>query len=210
MKFSVSSSELQKVLGSISGVIPPKSTLPILENVLFELSKDKLNITATDLEISMSVSLNVKGSMDGKIAVPAKRLFETVRSLPTTDITFTADAGNNKIVMQTENGEYRLTGESSENYPSVPAFKGHDDLKMDNETLRRLISKTSFAVSADELRPAMMGILFQIKKSEIRAVATDGHRLVKLENTAFGSGTMEREVIVPAKALNLVLKSIDE
>ncbi len=209
MKFSVSSNELQKVLGVVSGVIPQKSTLPILENVLFDLSKNELTITATDLEISISVKLSVKGNSEGKIAVPAKRLFETVRSLPSTDMTFSADAGDGKIVIQTQNGEYKLSGESSDNYPTVPGFKGQDNLSVDNETIRRLISKTSFAVSSDELRPAMMGILFQIKKNGICAVATDGHRLVKFENTKFASGKMERDVIIPAKALNLVLKSIE-
>ena len=210
MKFSILSSELQKVLGNIGGVIPARSTLPILENFYFELSKDKLNITATDLDVSMTVTLKVNGFEDGKIAVPGKRLFETIRSLPETDVKFTADLGNNKIVMLTDTGEYRLTGESSENYPTIPVFKGHDELKIDSETLRRLINKTVFAVSMDELRPAMMGILFQIKQNEIRVVVTDGHRLAKLVNSSFSSGGLEKEVIIPAKALNLMVKSIDE
>jgi DNA polymerase III subunit beta len=210
MKFSVSSTELQKVIGGISGVIPPKSTLPILENVLLELSKNELVLTATDLEISMSVNLKVNGTEDGKIAVPAKRLFETVRSLPNTNITFTADLGNSKVSMLTENGEYKLTGELSENYPSVPAFKGEEELKIEKGILQRVIGKTVFAVSSDELRPAMMGIFFQMKKDGFRAVATDGHRLVKLENSKLSLGKAEREVIVPAKAMSLVLKAVED
>ena len=206
MKFSVQSSELQKVLANVGAVIPSKSTLPILENFLFEISKDKLTITATDLDTSMSVVLPVKNTQEGKIAVPAKRLSETVRSLTNTDVEFLADTESNKILMKTSNGEYKLTGEASDNYPSVPVVNGNNELKMENETLRRLITKTSFAVSTDELRPAMMGIFFQIKKKEIRAVATDGHRLVRLINSAFSSG-MEQDVIVPAKALNVVSKS---
>lgn len=207
MKFSVSSTELQKALGNVGGVIPTKSTLPILENFLFQISKEQLKITATDLDISMSVTLKVKGGQDGIIAIPAKRLFETVRSLPTTDITFSSDADSNRIVMSTNNGEYRLTGESSENYPAIPSFKGSDELELDNEVLRRLISKSVFAVSTDELRPAMMGMLFQIKGKEIRVAATDGHRLVRIIQSKFDSKKIEREFIIPAKALNLVLKS---
>lgn len=209
MKFSVQSGELQRVLAITGGVIPPKSTLPILENFLFELSKDQLKITATDLDTSLSMTLKVKGAKDGRIAIPAKRLTDTVRALPNTEVTFMADAESNKIIMVTENGEYKLTGESSENYPTAPAFKGTDELKIDEETLNRLVGKTSFAVSTDELRPAMMGILFQIKKNEIRAVATDGHRLVRFVNSAFSSHKMERDVIIPAKALNLVMKSMN-
>jgi DNA polymerase-3 subunit beta len=210
MKFSTTSNDLQRVLGSVGGVIPSKSTLPILENFLFDVTKGQLTITATDLDTSMSVSMKVKDTVEGKIAVPAKRLSETVRALPNTDVIFSAEPDNNRIIMKTSNGEYKLTGESSENYPSVAAFKGNDELKIDNETLRRLIGKTSFAVSTDELRPAMMGVLFQIKKNELRAVATDGHRLVKITNTAFTQGKIERDIIIPAKALNLVLKSFTE
>lgn len=210
MKFSVSSNELQRVLGNVGGVIPSKSTLPILENFLFDLENDKLTITATDLEISISIKLVVKGMADGKIAVPAKRVVETVRALPNTDVMFSADPGNNRITMTTGTGEYRLSGESSENYPSVPVFEGHDEISLDAETVRRFIGKTIFAVSTDELRPAMMGVLFQLKKSEIRAVATDGHRLVRLINTAVASNRIEKEVIIPAKALNLLLKAMDD
>jgi len=210
MKFSASSTELQKALGTVGGVIPTKSTLPILENYLFHLSGDKLQITATDLDISMSISLQVKGSEDGIIAIPAKRLFETIRSLPALDIDIDVNLSNNKITMLTDSGEYRLTGESSDNYPTIPSFKGSEEIEIENEFLRRLISKTVFAVSADELRPAMMGILFQIKKKETRAVATDGHRLVRLMTTNFTADKTEREIVIPSKALNLILKTANE
>jgi DNA polymerase-3 subunit beta len=208
MKFTAPCSELQKALSTIGGVIPSKSTLPILENFLFEVSKDTLKITATDLDTAMSITMKVKNGADGKLAIPAKRLTETIRSLPSADINFTANTDNNKIVMSTSNGEYKLTGESSDNYPSAPSFKGSGELTISDENLSRLIGKTSFAVSSDELRPAMMGILFQIKKNEIRTVATDGHRLVRIVNTGVATTTAEKEIIIPAKAMNLVLKSL--
>jgi DNA polymerase-3 subunit beta len=169
MRFTTSSSELQKVLGTIGGVIPSKSTLPIIENFLFEVSKDSLKISATDLDTSMVMTMKVKGGSDGKLAIPAKSLMETVRSLPNTEINFAASSDNNKILISTANGEYRLTGESSENYPTIPAFKGSVSLTMADDVLARLIHRTAFAVSADELRPAMMGILFQMKKAAASA-----------------------------------------
>jgi DNA polymerase-3 subunit beta len=210
MKFSVSSTDLQKVLGSVGSVIPSKSTLPILENFLFEVSKENLRITATDLDTSMSVTLKVKSGKDGVIAIPAKKMFETVRSLPNTDIAFSADPESNRIIMATGNGEYKLTGESSENYPSIPPFKGTEQVELDAEVLRRLIGKTSFAVSGDELRPAMTGILFQFRKNEIRAVATDGHRLVRLTKSKTQTKSIDRDVVVPARALNIVLKTLGD
>jgi DNA polymerase-3 subunit beta len=210
MKFSVPNGELQRALLKVSGVIPSKSTLPILENILFALSKNTLTITATDLEISMTVTLEVNGLEDGKIAAPARRLTETVRALPDVTVNFQADTSSNKIVMRTETGEYKLTGESSEEFPSVPEFEGEDELTIESEDFRRTINKTLFAVSTDELRPSMMGILFQIKKNELRAVSTDGHRLVRLIKKDFSSPSIQRDVIIPSKALNLVAKSAEE
>ena len=210
MRFTTSSSDLQKVLSTIGGVIPSKSTLPIIENFLFEVSKDQLKISATDLDTAMTMTMKVKGSADGKIAVPAKRLTETIRSLPNTEIIFSATLENNKILLSTKTGEYKLTGENCENYPTIPAFKGSSEMKISDDVLSRLINKTSFAVSSDELRPAMMGILFQIKKNEIRAVATDGHRLVRIVTTGVSSTNAEKDVIIPAKALNLVSRSLSD
>jgi DNA polymerase-3 subunit beta len=210
MKFSVPNSELQKALLKVGGVIPSKSTLPILENILFALSKNTLTITATDLEISMTVTLEVRGLEDGKIAVPARRLTETARALPDVTVNFQADTSSNKIVMRTEIGEYKLTGEPSEEFPSVPEFESEDEITIESEDLRRTINKTLFAVSTDELRPSMMGILFQIKKNELRAVSTDGHRLVRLVKKDFSSPKTQRDLVIPSKALNLVAKSTEE
>lgn len=210
MKFSVGSTDLLKVLTKASSVVPSRSTLPILENYLFDLTKDTLKVTATDLEISLSTSIRVKGEESGKLAVPAKRMMETVRALPNVDVEFFADMGSKKLHMKTKTGEYTLAGEASDDYPAISFPKGEEKLVLDRDVISRLVNQTSFAVSADELRPAMMGVLFQIKKDSIRTVATDGHRLVRLSNTATGSEKIERDIIIPAKALNTVTKSIEE
>lgn len=210
MKFSIASNELLKVLTKAAGVIPSKSILPILENYLLDLSKDNLKITATDLEVSLSTSLLVKGEENGKIAIPAKRVMETIRALPNLDVRFAVDVGNKKLSMKTQTGEYKLSGEGGEEYPTVPLPKGNETLVLEKEALTRLINQTSFAVSTDELRPAMMGVLFQIRKDGIRAVATDGHRLVKISNTTVRSTKLEKDIIVPAKALAIVSKSLEE
>ncbi|HLP16717.1 MAG TPA: DNA polymerase III subunit beta [Bacteroidota bacterium] len=208
MKFSAKSSDLQKALAKIIGVVPTRSTLPILENLLFDLNKNTLKVTATDLEVSMTVSIEVKGSEDGTIAIPAKRLSDTVRALPETNVTLSADVENNRITMKTENGEYALTGESSDEFPSIPQFKSEKNLEVDASALQHMISRALFAVSSDELRPAMTGVLLQIQPKEFRAVSTDGHRLVKITSTAFASPELTRDIVVPAKALTLVEKLV--
>jgi DNA polymerase-3 subunit beta len=210
MKFSIATSELQKALTKISGAVPSKSTLPILENLLFDLSKNTLKIAATDLEISMSATIEVKGGEDGKIAVPARRMMETIRALPDVQLLFTADLSSNKIKMVTDTGEYSLMGESSEEFPTIPQFKGEDKIHLNGDLLRRLLSKTIFAVSSDELRPAMTGVLLQFSGKELRVVATDGHRLVRINYTNLAQAKGKRDVIVPAKAMALVNRTLEE
>lgn len=210
MNFSVSTSEFQKFLGSISGVIPAKSTLPILENFLLELSGNLLNITATDLEVYITVTLNVESKDEGKIVIPAKRLLETVRALTDPVIKFNIDLDTFKVIMSTENGEYKLVGESSENYPSLPEFSGEKELKISSESLKRMITRAEFAVSSDELRPAMTGVLIQIRPEELCAVSTDGHRLVRYKNTAFKTKLKPTDLIIPAKALKIAVKCLEE
>lgn len=210
MKFTVETGDLLKALLRTNNVVPSKSTLPILENILFELTGNTLTVTATDLEVSMSVSISVKGNTDGKIAVPAKRLMETVRSLSETPILFTAEIANNKVKMITSTGEYKLTGEVSTEFPTIPEFKEGEHIIFENQMFRRLIQKTVFAVSGDELRPAMMGVLLQIKPQEVCAAATDGHRLVRMVTKKISGGKQTREVIIPIKALNLIAKFAED
>ena len=210
MKFTANSFELQRTLNKMAGVIPSKSTMPILENILFELSGNNLTLTATDLAISLTVVMEVKGMEDGKVAVPAKRLLDTVRSLPDTDTSFTIDTTSNKIRITTKNGEYGLIGESAKEFPVVPAFKGTGELSLENAVLRRIIYRTAFAVSTDELRPAMMGVLMQGKGAELRAVSTDGHRLVRLIHKVEKAIGLKKDIIIPAKALGIVGKTIEE
>jgi DNA polymerase III subunit beta len=210
MKFAANSTELQRTLSKLGGVIPTKSTMPILENILFELAGGVLTMTATDLVVSLTVSQKVDGKEDGKIAIPAKRLMDTMRSLPDTNASFVIDTTSNKIRIHTETGEYQLTGEPARDYPQIPPFKGHEQITIETPTLRRIIHRTVFAVSTDELRPAMMGVLFQARGDELRAASTDGHRLVRLIHKTKDSVTFKKDIIVPAKALQVLLKSVEE
>ena len=210
MKFTANNADFQRTLNKVGGVIPVRSTLPILENILFELLNNTLTLTATDMEISLTVSIQVKGSEDGSIAIPAKRLMDTIKALPeTASPKFTIDTTTNKIKITTDNGEYALTGESAKEFPAVPQFKSTGEIIIDNSSLKRIIHRTAFAVSTDELRPAMMGVLLQVKGNDMCAVSTDGHRLVKYIHKASKTGSLKRDIIIPAKALQIVNRSIE-
>lgn len=210
MKFTVNSNELQRMLNKISGVIPSKSTLPILENFLLTLSKNSLHAIATDLEISMSATVDVRGTEEGSLAVPARRVMDTIRALPDTQIVFIGDQASNKVKMVTESGEYNLVGEASKDFPATPEFKAENEIPMDGGLLAGLINRTIFSVSTDELRPAMTGVLLQLREKEVVAVATDGHRLVRVNYAGIGVAKSGKDIIIPAKALVLVAKMIED
>lgn len=209
MKFTASTSDLQRVLVKLAGVIPSKSTMPILETFLFQLANNTLSVTATDLVITSTIELDVTGSEDGTIAIPAKRFLDTMRSLPDTSASFAIDITTNKVKITTPNGEYLLTGEPAKEYPQVPPFKGSSEFVIETSALRKLIHRTTFAVSMDELRPAMMGILLQTKGTEIRAVATDGHRLSRISYVLDNAVRLNKDIIVPAKAMMILVKAIE-
>jgi DNA polymerase-3 subunit beta len=214
MKFSASSADLLKALTTVGGAVPSKSTLPILECILFEqLDETGLRLTATDLEISIVQRINVQfesnGTRDGRrTAVPAKRLLDTLRALPDVPIRMEADEEFH-VVLKTDTGEYKMIGFDGADYPALPTLESDHRIETEGAVLRRAIDKTGFAVSKDALRPAMMGIYFQIGPDEGRAVATDGHRLVKLNLDGL---TADRSVefIVPEKAMSLAGKIVSD
>jgi DNA polymerase III subunit beta len=208
MKFTVVSGELLKALSKIIGVVPAKSSMPILENILFKLNEKTLTLSSTDLELFSSVTLDVGGSEDGSITVPAKRIMDTLRALPETSLVFHADMESNKITMITETGEYNITGVSGEEFPRFPELAGDTSLTIESDTLKSIIQNTIFAVSRDELRPSLMGVLFRFGSDSLTVVSTDGHRLVKYERTQFTS-PVTADIIVPAKALAALVKLSD-
>lgn len=209
MKFTAATQDLQRALTRVNGVVPSKSTAPILENILFDLAGDRLVLTATDMDIALAVTLQVQGKEDGRIAVPARRLLDTIRSLTDASVGFAIDTTTNKVRLTTASGQYTLTGENAKEFPPVPQVKGMSDITLDTATLKRIIHRTAFAVSSDELRPAMMGVLFQAREKELRAVATDGHRLVRVVQTLDAPAGLGKDRIVPAKALHLIARVLE-
>ncbi len=212
MRFTASSADLLDALNTVRGAVPSKSTLPILECILFERDGDHLRLSATDLEIAivqrLGVQFETNGTGDGgRVAVPAKRFIDTLRALPDLPLTFAAD-GDFEITMETDKGHYKMVGHDGADYPEVPevpdAHEGDaiSPIAAEGPLLKRAIAKTSFAVSKDALRPAMMGVYFQVGPEGTRAVATDGHRLVKLMLPAITSDE-EVNFIVPEKAMKL-------
>ncbi|TYP93484.1 DNA polymerase III, beta subunit [Fodinibius salinus] len=208
MKFNISSDELVDALSAVSGAVPNKATLPILETILFESEGEQLRLTATDLEISIVESVDADIDEGGAVAIPARRLTETLRQLPDIPVAFEVDEKFN-IKFRTDKGTYKLVGEDPDEFPEIPDLDEGHTLDAGKDNILKAIDKTLFAVSNDDLRPAMMGVYFDIGPEESKFVATDGHRLVKYIKEDLTSDE-EIDFIVPEKALNLVQKALHD
>jgi DNA polymerase III subunit beta len=202
MKFIVSSSQLLKQLQHIAGVINANTVLPILEDFLFEVEKNKLNVVATDLETVMRVQLDIEAKDNGKVCIPARILMDSLKNIPDQPLTFNIDK-NFAVEITSDNGKYKVMGENPDNFPKEPAADDTTSFTMTASALITAINKTLFAVSNDDLRPAMTGVYFELNKDFIQFVATDAHRLVRYKRTDV-SCPKNDSFIVPRKPLNLL------
>lgn len=203
MKFSVSSNDLLKQLQVVNGAIGSNPVLPILEDFLFTIEGNTLNIAATDLETSITTSLEVQSSGDASVAIPAKILMDTLKALPQQPITFSVDEESFAIEITSAYGRYKLAGENGADFPQIPTADDVNTVVMPAAVLSQAINKTIFATSNDELRPAMTGVYFQVAGNTVTFVATDAHKLVRFAYDDIAESP-EADFIVPKKALNLL------
>jgi DNA polymerase-3 subunit beta len=207
MRFIVSTSTLLKQLQAVNGASSSSTVLPILENFLFEIKDGSLTISATDLQTSMTTSLPVESKEDGKVAVPSKILLETLKTLPDQPVAFSVDAQTFAIEISAGDGKYKLSGENGEDFPRIPAVENASSVSMPASVLAEAINKTIFAVSNDDLRPAMTGVYCQLSPQNITFVATDAHKLVRYRRNDTKSDAAA-SFILPKKALTLLKASL--
>jgi DNA polymerase III subunit beta len=202
MKFIVSSSQLLKQLQHIAGVINANTVLPILEDFLFEVEKNKLNVVATDLETVMRIQLDIEAKDTGKVCIPARILMDSLKNIADQPLTFNIDKSF-AVEITSDNGKYKVMGENPDNFPKEPASDDTTSFTMPASALITAINKTLFAVSNDDLRPAMTGVYFELNKDYVQFVATDAHRLVRYKRTDANAPKAD-SFIVPRKPLNLL------
>ena len=210
MKFSTSKNELQSALQKLSKATPSRSTLPILNSVLISVSENETNIKSTDLEITVIVKLPASIESVGSVAAPLQMLSNITNELPDeTRVSFDVD-GENKISISTEYGNYDIVGKPAEEFPNTPTIETENVVEVEAGVLKDIINKTVFAVSRDDLKPALTGVLFKFLNNNLVAVATDGHRLVKYERTNNENTNDFGDIIVPKKFLNLVMGGLSD
>jgi len=207
MRFIVSTSTLLKQLQAVNGASSSSTVLPILENFLFEIKDGLLTVSATDLQTSMTTSLAVESKEDGKVAIPSKILLETLKTLPDQPISFSVDDKTFAIEINAGDGKYKLSGENGEDFPKIPVVENPSSVAMPASVLAEAINKTLFAVSSDELRPAMTGVYCQLSPQHITFVATDAHKLVRYRRLDTKSESAAN-LILPKKALTLLKASL--
>ena len=205
MKFIVSSTYLLKQLQVLGGVINSSSTLPILDNFLFELQDSKLRVSASDLETTMSSTLDVESDKDGSIALPARLLLDTLKTFPEQPLTFVVE-DNNTVEISSNHGKYALAYADGKEFPKSVELDNPSITTISGDILATAISKTIFAAGNDDLRPVMSGVFFQFSTEGLTFVATDAHKLVKYTREDVKADQVA-EFIMPKKPLN-ILKGI--
>ncbi|MFV0591340.1 MAG: DNA polymerase III subunit beta [Draconibacterium sp.] len=206
MKFVVSSTDLLSHLSAISKVISSKSTMPILDNFLFQLNDSGLTITASDLESTLITSIeldNIDGT--GAVAIPAKLITDTLKEFPEQPLTFQIDKSSYLVEIFSDNGKFSIMGQDPEDFPEQPELneEGAASINVSHVVLQKGIEKTLFATADDELRPVMNGIFVELSPEYMSFVASDAHKLVRYRRID-AKAELESSFILPKKPASLL------
>ena len=206
MEIKVSKNDFLKAIALVGGVTASRNnTIPILSNFLFETDKeDSLRVVGTDLEIGISTKIPVNVVKEGSITVPAKKLHEIIREMPEGDIEISV-AKNNAVNIKSGKAFFKILGLAKEDYPKLPEFSEKNVIEMEQGVLKEGLSLTVFAISNDETRYVLNGVLISIKEGQIRFVATDGRRLAFI-NKGLQNHKLQMEMIIPAKTVQELVK----
>ena len=201
MKLTISKEQLLTGLQSVQNVVNARTTLPILNNVLLQAVEGRLRLTATDLDVTVSCSVEANVVSTGATTLPVKKISSIARELGANELEMEVD---DKHVCSVRSGPsfYKIHGLSAEEFPPLPQFKEDKKVVLPQETVRNMLKKTSFAVSTDETRYVLNGIFFSLKDHKLTMVATDGRRLALVDEEVDISESSAGDFIVPAKAVN--------
>jgi DNA polymerase III, beta subunit len=201
MNLTIAKEQIINGLQAVQNVVSTRTTLPILSNVLLRAEGDKLELTATDLDVTVSSSVEAKVKKPGASTVPVKRLFGIIRELANSEIDLEVD---DKHVCSVRSGAsfYKINGLSADEFPPLAKFKEEKKVVLPQETVGGMMKKTSFAISTDESRYVLNGIFISLKDHKMTMVATDGRRLALVDEEVDVSEKSQGEFIIPAKAVN--------
>jgi DNA polymerase-3 subunit beta len=210
MEITISKFELLRELTATQGVVERKTTIPILSNYLFEAAGDKLQLTATDLDLSLRTAASAKVKKEGACTIPARKLYDYVKLLPDADITIKL-LENHWVSIRCGRSNTKMVGMARSNFPALPVFPTAGVVKIPSAVLRSMIAKTCFAIAHEESRYTLNGALMVLKAESITMVATDGHRLAHIERAGekFDGVSGELKTLVPKKAMDELKSLLD-
>jgi DNA polymerase-3 subunit beta len=209
MKFKAEKDVLISGIQTVQNVISAKSALPILSNILIESQQDGLRLTATDLDIGISCVIPVDIQEAGAITVPAKRFSDIIKELPMDSVNITTKK-NNLVVIETELCQFKIMGLAREEFPKLPELKDKEVTKLEQVGLKQMLNLTAFAVSFDETRYILNGILFKINKNNLTLVATDGKRLAIIEKKLKQELDKDIQFIIPIKTIHELNRNLKD
>ncbi len=209
MKFKVEKSSLILAIQTVQNVITTKSALPILSNILIEAQTDTLKLTATDLDIGITCVIPVDIQEAGAITIPAKRFSDIIKEFPVEMISVSTKK-NNQVTIDSEMCQFKIMGLMKEEFPKLPEFKDQKVIKINQGVFKQMLSLTVFAVSLDESRYVLNGILFKINKGLLTLVSTDGKRLAVAERKLAVESDLEMSMIVPLKTIQELNRNLKD
>lgn len=204
MKLTITREQFQEGLVAVAASVPAKTTLPVLSNVLLEATGGGLRLSGTDLDIAVTTTVPAAVDQEGALTLPARKLVEIVRELPGAPIRLVA-SGEQRVTIECGRSRFRLLGLSREEFPAFPAVKFPGGWRAPARDLQKLISHVAFAASTEESRPILNGVLWELRPDRMRMVATNGHRLARMDVPTPAAGSAgQADLIVPPKALEQI------
>lgn len=202
MNFTITRQNLHNGLAAVSASIPSKTTLPVLSNILFEAREDGVWMSGTDLDVSVRVKVPAEVKTPGSLTAPGKKLQEITRELP--DQPVEVATRGDQIELKCGHSNFKFNGLPADEFPSLPQIQFDEGWRVTAKDLHQLIHHTSFAVSTEESRPILNGVLWELRDGSMRMVATNGHRLARMGVTTASSGSLSADFILPPAALQHV------
>ncbi len=210
MDLTINKDTLMEGIQTVQNAVSQKSSLPILSNVLLEVEKNTLKLTATDLDIGICSTIGIDNAQDGAITVPARKFFDIVKALPDGSEINLAIKKNNFMTIKSGKAQFRIIGLPKEEFPQLPVFKDKDSITVDQAAMKGMLNLTDFAMSKDDSRYVLNGILLSIKGDNMTIVATDGRRMAAMNKKLPKKTLVDREVIIPTKTVQELKRMLGE
>ncbi len=209
MKIQIFKDDLLNSIQIVQNIVNPKASLPILSNILLEAKDNKLKLITTDLDVGILVSIPVNIQEPGSITIPARKIFEVIRDLPSGTVNITVRK-NNIVIIESQKCQFKLMGLPKDEFPNLPTFEDKKVVKIEQKIFKEMLNLTYFSLSRDETRYILNGILMEIKQDTIKLISTDGRRLAVVERKLSTHTNQEIKIVVPTKTIQELLRNLKD